>query len=487
MTPASSRARAVRWALAAACATLIVFVLWIAWHKRESVLAAVPLRPALDGWPTELAARIADAETSAGAFWGGVDGLAELSALYHTNGYFTEARRCYAGLAQLDPDDGRWTYRPAMIAAGYGELEVAVDLLAATVRRAPDYVPARLRWGDILLKQDDVAGAAAIFAAVQAQSPDEPYSLLGLARCAIDRGDWMEARRRLETALRVSGNKLGYDLIVPVYEHLGLETLADEARGAAKASGAFRDFSDPWMEELNDRSFDAMQLSVAAGAAKTRGETAAARRWLERALSIAPDNTHLHFQLALLLLDLGDTRAARDQLVRCTELDPKFADGWAYLYGALIALGDEAGARQAFESGLAHCPDSPGLHRMRAKQLVAAGHLAEAIPFFQTSIRLRPTEADAYIELAMALLRLGRSDDAMTEFHRALNAEPEHPFVLMTLAFQAISSRDEPAARQWLGRVQQQPRVPRREVDSLLAAYQQTFGRPFARPGVSFR
>jgi len=420
---------------------------------------------------------VAEAERRIAGFFGGTQGLAQLSELYHANGFLAEARGCYAALAELQPREGRWTYRHAMISAGYGELELANELLNATVRRVPDYRPGHVRRGDILLKMGDLEGAAAAFGLVQAQSAGEPYSLLGLARCDIEKGDWTAARHKLEAVMTATHNALGYDLIVPVYEHLGLSERAEHARGRSKASGAFRDMADRWMDELNDRCFDPFHLSVSAGAAQARGDTSMARRWLERAISLAPQSEAFRFQLAMLLTQMGELKEARVELERCTRLAPKFADGWAHLYGVLNSLGEEQAAQRAFAEGLINCPDSPGLHRMRAKQLVAVGRLDEAVPHFRTSIRLRPTEAGAYIELAMTLMKLGQMDAGMAEFHQALVAEPDHPLVLTALAFQAIRTRDEHEATRWLRRARQQPRVPRDEFDALVTAFLQTFGR----------
>jgi Flp pilus assembly protein TadD len=247
-------------------------------------------------------------------------------------------------------------------------------------------------------------------------------------------------------------------------------------RGRMKAWGAFRDVSDPWIEDLNADSYDAFQLSVAAGSLKVRGEKQGSRKLLERAVRLSPKNAALHFQYALQLLDLSELAKAKSELELCTQLEPAFADGWAYLSGVLSTLGDAAGAKQAFSEGLAQCPDSPGLHRMNAKQLQAQGHIEEAINEFRLAIRLRPTEADPHVELGMALFAAGRDGEALKEFHQALNAEPENPLVLSTLAFYAITSGDEPAARQWLTRVRNQPRVVANDVEQLFTAYRQKFG-----------
>jgi len=48
------------------------------------------------------------------------------------------------------------------------------------------------------------------------------------------------------------------------------------------------------------------------------------------------------------------------------------------------------------------------------------------------------------------------------------------------LAFNAISTNDDAAARRWLNRVVKQPRVPKAQVARLIEAYRQAFGREWA-------
>lgn len=450
---------------------------WRSYRPKAIAAAALPPRPDLAGMPSQLRDRIREADDAVVAGRDSIESLAELSRLYHANGHLAEARQCYEGLEKLDPREGRWYYRHAMIVAGFGEMDSAVALLRKATEIDASYLPARLRLGDILLKDNKVDEAIAVFDGAQSRDPGEPYSLLGLARCDMDRGLWQAAREKLERVVQATNYALGYDLIVPVYERLGLQDRAAEIRGRMKAWGAFRDMADPWMEELNADSYDAFQLSVVAGAMKVRGDRNAARILLERSVSLAPNNAALHFQYAMLLVDLSELPKAKSELERCTVLDPTFADGWAYLSGVLSTMGDNVGAQRVFAEGLARCPNSPGLHRMQANQLRAMGRIDEAVREYRESIRLRPTEAEPYIELGMTLMSAGRTADGLKEFENALVAEPENPMVLTTLAFNAIQTHDETAARQWLDRARKQPRVLPDDIQRLVGAFRQTFGR----------
>ncbi|WP_114012811.1 hypothetical protein [Pseudomonas aeruginosa] len=74
---------------------------------------------------------------------------------------------------------------------------------------------------------------------------------------------------------------------------------------------------------------------------------------LEKMLAKGVDNALLRFGLGKGYLDAGDAERTTEHLQRCVEQDPKYSAGWKLLGKARQAAGDLAGARQAWEQGLA--------------------------------------------------------------------------------------------------------------------------------------
>lgn len=443
---------------------------------RAIIAASVPPLPHLTGLPAELGRRIDQSDQRARRGPDRLGALAELSRLYHANGFLAAASRCYEGLLRVDPDNPRWTHRFASILAGYGEMPEALPLLRRTVVLAPRYVPARLRLAEALLDLNQTAAAARAYTETLRLAPGNPYAELGLARIEIAAGRWRQARDRLEVAVKRSDYRVGYDLLPTVFDHLGETRRADAVRGRAKASGAYVDPYDPWLEELLDDCYNTYRLSMAAGVAAQRGHYRRAVHWVKRALKLAPDNGTLRFQLGMIYLGQKEDANAVPELARCTALRPDFADGWAYLHVAYLDLGKTAAAARVLAQGLAHCPESPGLRLAYARQLMAAGRYTAAIPQFQASIRLRPDEAGAYVLLASDYFRLNEITQGVAELHRALEAEPENPTALSTLAFYSISIGDEAAARKLMLQVRRQVRLGTGMIDRLTAAFQKKFG-----------
>jgi Flp pilus assembly protein TadD len=283
----------------------------------------------------------------------------------------------------------------------------------------------------------------------------------------------------LEKLVQLTNYRLGYDLIVTAYERLGQRDRAEAIRGLARSFGTYRDATDPWMDELFDDCYDSYRLAVVGGMAKVNGDEPTAFRMLERAVQVSPKDVSARFQLGMMYRDRKDFKAAREQLQQCTVLAPDFPDAWAHLSGILRDAGDMAGADRLISIGLQNCPQSPGLHLMRARRLSDLGRMPEAIEEYKTSIRYRPNEADGYVELAVALFKLERSEEAVAILRKAIEVEPQHTDALGFLAIHAISSGNETEARRWMAQIRTQPRVRGEQLERIQSAFREKFGRSF--------
>lgn len=449
---------------------------WQAGQAHARVASVLPALPDLASAPAALRDRVTQADANARRHFGAVKGLGELARVYHANGFLDEAGRCYAGLEQLQPDEPRWPHLHATILAGYGEIEPALALWQRVRALAPGYLAAQLRSGDSFLKANRPAEAAAAYEAALKLEPNNAYAQLGLARLDLEAGRFDQARVRLEQVVQQTKFTLGYDLIVSLYERQGLTQRATEIRSMAKASGAYRDPADPWLDALIDDCLEPYRLSLAAGTIARNGDPATALKLLERAVDVAPEDVSVLFQLGSLLDAQGRPGEALALFERCTLLAPDFSDGWVQLSLLQAKLGQASAAARTLATGLAKCPQSPGLHLMNARELVKAGRSGEAVAAFQTSIRLRPNEPDAYIELGNLLIKQGRNDAGVAQMRAALVAEPGNPVALTVLTFHAILTGNEAEARRWYNELRNQPRIPRDQAERLRSAFQQQFG-----------
>lgn len=462
-----------------AVALLVAGGWWKVLSKQHQRLVAqyLPVTPSLQGWPDELGQRLTAAEAKSRNWRQAMEGLSELAALYHANGFYPEALLCYDGLRTIQPREARWPHLQAAILADFGRTDEALPLRRRAARLAPDYLPALLREGDVLLKANLPADAQAAYETVLRKIPDEPYALLGLARCALARDDWTAARAHLQAALRQNPDFIGaLSLLVTVNERLGDTAAADETRTQI-AGREFTDLPDPWLDELADVCFDAYRLSVSAVIARTAGNTSRALALLERATALAPRVSSYFRQAAQIYLADRDYGSAKWKLEQAVAVNPADADAWMLLLSALRGLGQEPAAVAALQKALAHNPESPGLHLERARWLKTQNRLTEAIAEFRLSHSLRPSEATPLVELANTAFAADRAAEGLAALREALARQPGHPLALVSLTFYHIVSGDEAAARRHWAEIRAQPKTPAAMVEDLRQAFRRQFGR----------
>lgn len=472
--------RPLRTILIISAVTAAAVLAWMEWKmvERHALIgSSLPARPALAAWPAELTREIAAAESEAKSYRHSAAGLETLGRLYHANGFYNEAMQCYAALQGIAPTDAHWPYFQSSILADFGRLEEARPFAERAVRLAPTYLPAHLRLAEVLFKSNQTAAAAKSYQEVAQRESGNVYALLGLAKCDIAKGDWTTARDRLRAALKIDPDFIGaLSLLVTVSEHFDDRTEA-AALNARIGKKEFVDYRDPWLESLFDVCYDPYRLSVAASMANFAGDLPAARRWLERAIGLAPKAGTYCRQLGDILLQGGKLPEARKYLERAVELTPGDSDAWSLLATLFTAANDPAAAMRTLIAGLAQCPQSAALHHAYGEKLAAAGRDAEAIVQFQAAKHFRPNEANAYMGLALVYFRNGRVEEAVAELRGALAVQPGHPLALEVLARYAIDNHDEPAARHWIEQLRQQPRVPAQDMQAIVGEYQNQFGR----------
>lgn len=432
---------------------------WQIKTNQAIAVASIPQEPSLSAKPAALSQRIQACEQDIRAGSGARAGLAELSQLYHANGFSTEASLCYQGLLRIDPSNPRWPHRFASILAGFGQLDDAIILWRKTVTLNNEYIPAQIRLADAYLKRNQPTEAAQIYSTILKREPENPYALLGMARIDMDAGRLTNARERLELAATRSNYTIGYDLLVSVYEQLGDTKQAEAIRARQKAAGSFFDIPDPWLREMYFDCYDSFQLSLAGGSAALEGDLNTAIGLLERAVNFAPKNGYYRTQVAAFYRGTGNLTKAREHLEAATTLAPDLADAWQDYIILLESMGQTQEAERALANGLIHCPDSAGLHFARGENWVAAGNFAQAIPDFKQAAAILNDDARPSFELASIYFRLGRPTEALSALQNALTAEPEFPSALSTLANYYIRTGDEINAQAYMQRVKAQPRI----------------------------
>lgn len=101
----------------------------------------------------------------------------------------------------------------------------------------------------------------------------------------------------------------------------------------------------------------------------------------------------------------------------------------------LLLRGDVASAGEALANAKRLDPDDPGPRRHLALALLSLGRTDEAVVEFGELVRLAPDDATSRVDLAVLHLSAGRAAAALTQLDRALEAAPDDDRARLHRAF----------------------------------------------------
>ncbi|TVR95525.1 MAG: PEP-CTERM system TPR-repeat protein PrsT [Rhodospirillales bacterium] len=185
---------------------------------------------------------------------------------------------------------------------------------------------------------------------------------------------------------------------------------------------------------------DAYLTLLSAAAAQDQGGMQQSVAFMERAVTLSPEEAGLRARLGVLRMAAGDTGAAEQELQAALELDPQLKDTPEFQRAqAALALGymregkfDEALAviRRELESE----PDSATWLVLSGGAYVGKGDAASARKAFERALELEPGRSDAANNLAQLEIQDGNVDAARAVLESVLVREPNHFPTLMRLA-----------------------------------------------------
>ena len=175
-------------------------------------------------------------------------------------------------------------------------------------------------------------------------------------------------------------------------------------------------------EVLKNAPGQSQALQLLVDAMRTQGDMAGARATLESMAAELPEIAAVHFELGLLLADMGDSEAALRSLSRVVELEPQHSQAWRALGDALVQTGDAEGAARAYSQQFASSvTDLKTLEQLSA---VEAGQMDVAEDVVREFLNIYPTDLAALELLGRMHMRINQFESAESVFRRALELAP---------------------------------------------------------------
>jgi len=268
--------------------------------------------------------------------------------------------------------------------------------------------------------------ARPVAAQQQAMVQDTFTSLSALAREAdlllrqgalrAEQGQWHDARRLFEAAIRLSPS-------APLYHNLGvtLAALGDADRAIRAYADALR--LDPHLVEA--RVNIGVELSKA-------GKPTEALDHLERATRSAPRMVAAHHNLGVVLAQLGRLDASIASLTRALALDPDDPVVRRALAETQYNAGVHFARRQLWKEAIGRYRAAVAVDRSFADSFngigVALGRQDDheaALQMYDEAVRLRPSFVEARYNRAISYAVLARYADAIQSCRAILAARPD--------------------------------------------------------------
>ena len=162
------------------------------------------------------------------------------------------------------------------------------------------------------------------------------------------------------------------------------------------------------------------------------GDTLSAEAALKALVLRYPGQADALHMLGICSLNQGRAAQAVDWFQRALQRHAHNPDYHVDIANALLMLGQESEARAHYEAALGLAPDHFMANFNLGTVLLRQGHSVAALKYLRAAAKAG-TDADAQVNLAEALVRTRRSEEAEEALHSALRIAPRHPLALAGL------------------------------------------------------
>jgi HemY protein len=397
--------------------------------------------------------------------------VGHMGRLYQANQFYDQALSCYRLAMEYDEQSAVWFYLAASIHQQRGETESMIGFLVQTLRLSSNYSPAVLKMADTYFKAGETRKAKVYYERRLALTPGDPYALLGLARIALDVGQWDEAEVQLQKAIS-SDSQFGdaNRLMAQIHEYHGRTEEMQKSLDLATDSTRFRPASDPWIDDLEDLCYDPEQLLVLGSKALAELDMETAiKKHIAKALEIDPENPEANLAMGKAFLMAGDWSRAHQYFMRTIEFDP--SSDQAYFQLGLILQNEYklAEAEAMMLKALEFQPNNANVRNNLGVILLEQQRFDEAIESFKAALDIYPEHINAHYNLGMSFWASGNSSAAVAQYLKVLEIKPGWAMAANSLAW-ILATGD--VALKWAKiAVQGKHRNNPEYLDTLAAAY----------------
>ncbi len=451
------------------CACLFALALWVAACSpsgsgpASDATPEVP-QPDLTGMEAQVEQRLRETR---GAVLTGMDSAeawGRFGMVAHAHELWAEALVAYRQAERLDLSDERWPYYLGDVLSVEGtQLETAARTFRRAMKLRPDYAPAHMRLGKVLLADgQDQAAAAELERALELE-PDLQPARVTLAQIRLAEGRLDASEKMLDRILaQQARHAQALSTLGQVYMRQGRRDEARKIAERARSAAIYNLFEDPLMSQVVAEGVSSVLIWERAKAFLDNGNDQQAMLGLRQVLKLKPQNADVHQQLAVAYGNLGDLDRSRRHLERAVALAPDRVDSLIQLVTVQLDQQEPRPAISHLERILELAPDDPDARWLLGRAQAMTGDLSGALAAFEQAAAAGVgTPVWARNEWGSALAQSGRPDAALEQFRAALAVDPDNAQSLFYagLIFEGRGRVDEAVAH-YCRSIKAQPNPP---------------------------
>lgn len=417
-------------------------------------LPPVPAVP-LEGLDADVRSAIEKARAGALAQPKSADASGHLGMVLQAHALDQPATIAYQRAARLDPKEFSWRYFLALSLQQTSQIDQALGEITGALRLRPDYAPAVLLHGELLLKLGRFQEASAAMEPLLAATPEAPLVLYDLGRVKFAQQDFTAAdsyyRRAVQAYPDYGAAWFG---LAETSKRLGRR---DEAEKDYQIADSHKDLKppadDPLLAEVHKQATGIEnRLRVAKGLQDRREFDRAAKLYRE-VLKQYPDNIDSLVNLIYIAQfpNQSTPQEVEELYARARLVNPKLPELYMYHGTALAAQGKYDAAISELTKAVQLRPANAEAHAWLGDIHERQRHIPDAISEYRIAVEQQPDFRFARLELAKNLLYAGRSQEAVPVLQPLLSGEDDTTPVAMMFLVQAyINLGDRISARKYL-------------------------------------
>lgn len=309
----------------------------------------------------------------------------------------------------------------------------------------------------------DLLGAVDTYKAVLTISPDRADVLSNLGAAFVRLGQFDDAIEQYKEALKHDGMNAGVrlNLALAFYKSArpqqAIPQLKRVLASDPDARNAYLILADCYLQMGQDQEVvlllkpreqmfvDDLAYAYLLGTALLHaGDVVEGQKYVDRVFG-AGESAEAHLLLGVAHLGQHDYRAAQVELERAVKLNPRLPTVQA-LYGrALLALGNQQEAEQAFRRELDGNVNDFEANLQLGNIRKGAQRFEEASTYLERATTIRPQDLTARKLLASLRLQTGRTEDALEMLEAIVKEAPDmvDVHVLLATAYNRLDRKDE--------------------------------------------